>query len=317
MNSIDRRIQFYQVEWVNGDRHIRKELGFLNSVLAGIPLIETADSLYDIYIENYKDDVLSKKHADKSFWKLSKIRNTDYPLKFNKTDKTSSSLNLASDEGLQDPSHFVVFDDGFIGTELNNNTPRVATVLYREINKYLNKTPLEGINKVEIKPLFREDAWAKIDKMADINNIQIKIATNYAQFLNKNPYPRDYSIGRTFASAEAAQDMALGLTFFVRRGKNINSKRAVKQILNDIKCAITNPECFDSVKIAKIKGKTFGADFPETVDLLEDALMVTRSIAKLNDKTKAVDSLDMYEKILDSHIVLKPELEKYSSPITK
>lgn len=315
--TIDRRIQFYQVEWIKGDKHIRKELGFLNSILANMSMIETADEAFNIYIENYKNDLLSKRNSDKSFWKLSKIRNTDYPLKFNKIEKTSSSLNLTENEGLQDPAHFVVFNGVFIGAELNINTPRVATVLYREINKYLNKTHIDDISEIEIRPLLRDDAYKKIDKMIKVHNVEIKIATNYAQLLNKNPYPRDYSIGKTFASAEVAQDMTLGLKFFVRHGKNVDSKRSVKQILNDVKSAIINPECFDSVKIAKIKGQMGGSDFPETVDLLEDSLMVTRSVAKLNDITKAVDPLDMYEKILDSHTALKSDLEKYSSPITK
>jgi len=317
METIGRRIQFYQVEWAKGDNHIRKDFGFLNSILGKISLIETKDEQHAIYIENYKNDLLSENNEYKSFWRMSKIRSTDYPLIFNKTNKKSSCLDLTPEQALQDPSHFVIFEGAFLGSELNHNTPLVATILYREINKILKNSPIEDINGIEIKPLFRDDAYKKIDKMVSINRIQIKIATNYAQLLNKSPYPKDYSFGKTFASAEAAQDMVLGLTFFVRRKKDVDSKRSVKKILEDVKNAITNPECFDSVKIAKIKGKLMGADLPETIDLLEDAMMVRQQVTKIDDRTKAVSPVDMFEKILDSHNDLKDELRKYKSPITK
>ena len=94
METIGRRIQFYQVEWAKGDKHIRKDLGFLNSILGKISLIETKDEQHAIYIENYKNDLLSENNEDKSFWRMSKIRSTDYPLIFNKTNKKRSGLDL-------------------------------------------------------------------------------------------------------------------------------------------------------------------------------------------------------------------------------
>ena len=52
----------------------------------------------------------------------------------------------------------------------------------------------------------------------------------------------------------------------------------------------------------------------EFIDLLEDRLMVQKKVTRLDDKTKAVNPIDMFEKILDSHENLKPEIDKYSLP---
>ncbi len=42
--------------------------------------------------------------------------------------------------------------------------------------------------------------------------------------------------------------------------------------------------------------------------------MVQKNIAKLDKKTKAVNTRDMFEKIIDSYKILKPEIEKYALP---
>jgi hypothetical protein len=92
----------------------------MNSFLSKVPTIATADLSSEIYIENFNDALLIKDHADKSFWKISKIRKSDLPLKFDTKDKKSSPLDLKENEGLQEPSHFIVFNGAFIGSELTS-----------------------------------------------------------------------------------------------------------------------------------------------------------------------------------------------------
>lgn len=202
---------------------MEKDLNFFNSILMAIPTITTADSSFDIYVQNYSHDFFrdngdNRNHSGRSFWKISKIRTTDYPLKFNKTDKSSLPLELEENEGLQEPSHFIIFNGTVLGAELNFNAPRVATTLYREINKYLDTNSNEEVDEIEINPMLREDAYEKIDRMSEISNVMIKLSTNYARTLNGNSGQRDYSFGNTFSSAEAAEDLFMGLSFSVGQG---------------------------------------------------------------------------------------------------
>lgn len=316
MGTIERRIQFYQAIWIKGDRYIRKDLSFLNSFLSKVPTIATADLASEIYIECFNNALLIKDHVDKSFWKISKIRKTDLPLKFDTKNKKSSPLDLKENEGLQEPSHFIAFNGAFIGSELNFNAPRVATILYREINKYLESHPNDIVDRLEINPIFREEAYRKIDKISEISSVMVKLSTNYAKTLNRLP-ETNINFGKTFSSAEAAEDMYLGVSFYLGRGKKPRPRQAWDRILSDIKGLFMRPDSFDFIEAAKVRGRQFGVDSLEVVDLLEDSLMVRRNVTKLDEKTKAVDPIDMYQKILDSHKILKPEIDQYSTPIMR
>lgn len=260
MEIIERKIQFYQVIWIKDDRYIRKDQNFINDILKKIPIITAADPSFNIYIESFNGGSLINENSDKSFWRISKIRKTDLPLKFNINEKKSSPLNLSENEGLQEPSHFIVFNGAFIGAELNFNAPRVATTLYREINKYLESNPNETIGSVEINPIFREEAYKKIDKMGEISSVLIKLSTNYAKVLNKLTGQQDCSFGKTFASSEAAEDLYLGIQFYVGRGKRPKPRMAFSQIISDIRELFNQPECFDNIEAAKVRGKQFGSD---------------------------------------------------------
>lgn len=313
MDEIERRIQFYKVSWFKGEDPISKDINFLNSILMKMPKIITADSSFEICTENCNDKALVSTHTDKSFWKISKIRRTDYPLKINLDNMVNGPLDLKENEGLQEPSHFVVFNDASIGAELNFNAPRVATTLNREINKYLEKFPCD-VDEMQIEPMLRESSYNKIDKMWEISSVLVKLSTNYAETLNKIPGKRDYSFGNTFSSHEAVEDMFLGVQFYVGRGRRPKPKKFFEQVISDVRALLKQPDCLDSVEMAKVRGKQFGADSIEVVDLLEDRLMVLKKVAKLDGKTKAVNPHDMFEKIIDSYKILKPEIDKYALP---
>lgn len=313
MNEIGRKIQFYKISWLNGSNPIPKDIGFLNGILAEMPIITTADSSFDIYIHNFNNPSLVSNHIDKSFWIISKIRRTDYPLKINLDSRINSPLDLKENEGLEEPSHFVAFNDGIIGAELNFNAVRVATTLNREINKYL-KTHQHDVDEIQIEPMLRENSYNKIDKMQEISSIQVKLATNYAKALNKIPGERNYSFGHTFSSHEAVEDLFLGVQFYVGRGRRPKPKSVFRQVISDVRELLKQPDSSENVEVAKVRGKLFGADSAEVIDLLEDRLMVQKKVTRLDDKTKAVNPLDMFEKILDSYENLKPEIDKYLLP---
>jgi hypothetical protein len=313
MDEIERRIQFYKVSWFKGEDPINKDINFLNSILTGIPYITTADSSFNIYIENFNDKALVSTHTDKSFWIISKIRRTDYPLKINLDNRVSGPLNLEENEGLQEPSHFIIFGDSCIGAELNFNAARVATTLNREVNKYLEKIQC-GVDEILIEPILRDNSYNKIDNMWEISSVLVKLSTNYAKTLNKIPDQRNYSFGKTFDSHDAVEDLFLGVQFYVGRGRKPKSKKFFEQVISDVRALLKRPDSLESVEMAKVRGKQFGADSIEVVDLLEDRLMVQRKVAKLDEKTKAVNPRNMFENILDSYEILKHEIDKYSLP---
>jgi hypothetical protein len=170
---------------------------------------------------------------------------------------------------------------------------------------------------LEINPIFRENAYKKIDKMGEISSVMVKLSTNYIKTLNKLPDEEKIEFGKTFSSAEAAEDMYLGVSFYLGRGKKPRPKQAWNRILSDVKGLFKRPEFFDFIEAAKVRGRQFGTDSLEIVDLLEDSLMVRRNVTKLDEKTRAVDPSDMYQKMLDSYKILKPEIDQYSSPIVR
>ncbi|HEC91631.1 MAG TPA: hypothetical protein ENI51_01335, partial [Candidatus Atribacteria bacterium] len=165
MGEVLRKIHFYQVVWVknNGDR-IQKNAQFIHNVLSNISgqLIPKNDDEL-LYLEPYQQTTLSNSAGQ--FYRISKIRTRDLPLKFDATKKDISPLDLKDYEGLFEPSHFVIFDGKITGAEYNYYGVRwVHSKLVWLINDYLRNNPQIDIKKVEIKPILKKEVYDLIEK---------------------------------------------------------------------------------------------------------------------------------------------------------
>jgi hypothetical protein len=309
VEELTRTIQFYQVVWVrrSGDA-IRKDNAFSDSILSNICGVNEAEPAYDVSLEQYDRADLRVADINKSFYKISKIRKTDLPLKHDYSEDADLPLGLEADEGLTEPSHFVVLNGILIGAEYNHYAPRMPSVLVKKINDYLKTNLVEDLIRVEITPVLKEGMLERIDRIREISSIYIKIATDYARIISQE----DASVRTLLAAADLTQDAYLKIEFSVGRGRKLKPASAFERVLTNLRTIISRTDDMGSIKDAQIKGKEIGSATVEEYDLLEEMLVTKRQIAKIDNKTRAVESIEMYKAILDAYNSLDSYLERFT-----
>lgn len=300
MGEVNRKIHFFQVEWVkeNGER-IQKDLNFIDSVLnscSGRIIDFVGDRLF---IQGYSSG------NNRSFWRLEKIRK-ELPLKFDELQLKEEPLNLQDHEGLAEPSHFVIFDGKIIGAEYNHHGVRwINSKLVKIINNYLSENHTD-IVRVEIKPIFRKELYNLLERFVEIRGITIKIATNYAKLLAKE----DESFGKMFSAAELIDGIWLTLSFTIGSRKHVEISRFNK-IIETIKKLLRHSEATENLKIMEIKGRLEDEGSIERINLLEEMLVSEKRVAKLDERSRAVDPESMFREIVDSYYAFRDELEEF------
>jgi hypothetical protein len=310
-NTLERKIRFYQVTWAKNDGDkIVKDGDFFESILNKCIQYTSDDVDYELFLEKYASP-LSRKEINKTFWKLSKVRNSDYPLKYKYSERKNLPLELMSDEGLSEPVHFIIFDGEIIGSEYNHQGPRTNTSITRIVNTYLKGNPTEGIHRLEIKPIFRKDVYDYINKFREIKGVTIKIATNYAKLLQNEG---ELSFRDLFSAANLVDDMYLTVGFTTGRGKS-KQFSDLETLINGIKKISSRGDLEGNVKALKIEGTLKGHHEPQEFDLLDELLMTESRVAKIDEKTRAVDSIEMYKELLNTYDLLEDDIMKFKYPV--
>ncbi|EHP83582.1 hypothetical protein [Methanotorris formicicus] len=295
--TVNRKIYFYQIIWVkNNNDKVMENISFISNILDENRIIEKDENTYYTFEKfNEQNDMI--------FGKLHTIRKGDLPLEYDFNTNKTSTLNLPKNKALCEPTHFIIFDGRIIGAEFNYYGPRIS-VLKRMINKNL-KNNNNGYKKVEIKPILKTDLYDLLDEFVEIRGISIKIATDYAKLL-----ANDSSFKDLFSAANLVDNMWLSLSISVGRKRNI-SNDGFSRILNGIKKLLRRNDYAGNVDSLKIRGRLEDDGSIEEINLIEELLISEKKIAKLDEKSRCVDSMSMYEAILESYNSLRSELEQF------
>jgi hypothetical protein len=141
-------------------------------------------------------------------------------------------LDLKQDEGIYEPTHFILFNGALIGAEFNRYGPGVASGISTIIEGFIEETKTAHIKGVEIKRIFRNDVYDTIDKIPDIRGISIKIATNYAKLLKAED---DHTFGKIFSAADLVDDMSMSLSFKAGRSKKSQQANNFADLISVLK----------------------------------------------------------------------------------
>jgi hypothetical protein len=312
VKEIDRKIYFHQIEWVLDDKsRVKKERSFLDDILSKNPKI-SYDETCDIVLENL-DSLIPNKLKNSSLWRISKVRKTDLPQKYSETKMKAEPLDLKQDEGIYEPTHFILFDGALIGAEFNRYGPGVAGGLSMIIENFIETNKIAHIKRVEIKRIFRNDIYDTIDKIPEIRGLSIKIATNYAKLLKAED---NHTFGKIFSAADLVDDMSMMLSFKAGRSKKSNQSDNFVDLISIIKKILKRGDSKGNVKILNVVGKRdISDDNYEIINLLEQLMVCEKRITQIDDKTRVVSSIDMYKQIMESYETFQEELKDFITPI--
>jgi len=305
-DTLTRKIYFYQIKWIDESRKRKfKDNNFLESLLTDKFVDKSGDNnTFEVILENKNGDYPKRK--ENSFWVVSKNRKLDLPLKYNEKEGKPVSLGLLDDEGLYEPSHFIIFDGKIIAVEYNHQSISVTTGFSQILNKILEDKPKNGIVGVEITKILRPEAFERLNNISEIKGIKIKVATNYAKLQSSKK--EEYA--QMFGAAELVDDMYITLYFSVgsKRGDNRSS---FSKVISTISSLIKETDVQNNVKTLKVRGReTVGSDIQD-IDLLKDFFISETKVTKIDGKTKGVNEEDMFQKIVSSYSGNQSELTQY------
>ena len=305
IEEIRRTIYFYQLQWITTEgKKVVKGTKFFNDILGKSRNIEVND-VYDLLL---KKKPTPHKNIDdhKSYWTLSKNRKKDLPLKYDKVDDEEKSLGFGDQEALSEPSHFVLYDGKIIGAELNSNGKSVGTGLSDIITDILLNNPHQGICAVEINKILRPDAFSRINRIIEIRGVEYKIASNYAKLL----VSEENSYAEALSTSKLVDDMYITFSFTIGNQKDARSER-FQNLFNIITSIIKRKDSLDYLKRVAIRGREKSTEDIHTINLLKDFLISKTKVPKIDKKTKAVISNDMFIKIDQIHESYKTELSQF------
>jgi hypothetical protein len=116
-----------------------------------------------------------------------------------------------------------------------------------------------------------------------------------------------------FSAVDLVDDMYLRLAFTVGRGKKRKHSSEFQSVIDNIRTILGRNDMKNNLKVLEIDGIVAGHASPTSVNLLKELMMTEKQIARLDTKTKAVDSDEMYKGIIDSYSSLNTELKRFIS----
>lgn len=290
------------------EKLVMKDHDFFDSIFT-----KNAKKLYEygadydvIFQKDNPDNIIDKK----CFGKVSKIRTSGLPLKYSMSKLEEKDLGLLDDEGLFEPCHFAVFDGKIMLSEFNFYGPRVRPTVENLLNKYLKENTTGNIQEIQINPILRDDPLGTINSFNEMRNIEFRVATDYAQKIMEEQDEHN-SFSKMFSSAELVEEMFLTLNFSLGNKRPKDSLQYFRPIINIAKNLVSRDDFTDGVKTLKLNGKQIGEDDLSSINLAEQIFKTKRRITKLDTKTKAVDSEEMYLELMSLYINNKDELQKY------
>lgn len=298
MSKIRRYVYFYQISWVNEKGNtIYKNHDFFKEIFKEICVVEKFDEYWKT-VEPYS----ALNYENWTFGIISKTKTTDFPLKQNLVNNNLSSLELDDNEGLYHPSHFGVYNGTILLFENNFEGFRANSTLTNRINKYLKKHKIEGIEKVQIKPIIRSDL-KEILLNSKVRDIQISIAPGKSNILKEVN-----SIGEMFNNVNEFPDLTLNLGFSLGKRRSNNFYDSMDKIKNSF-LSLLSKDKIDSLEKFIIKVKT--DEGIDSINLLDYMFKVNVTFLKLDDKSKAIDSKEAFKSLKTIYFNYEVELNNF------
>lgn len=226
---------------------------------------------------------------------LYKLRENDFPYLFDLATGIKSGISAADTEALMEQTHFLLVPEVNLIISEYNHVGVQPTKLIFLVNKILG--PIYS-NKFEVKHLLNSKTAVRINNLETINEFQFKAGHQGLKTISNyfKVEPLDV-IDRCF---ENSTDLEFEI--IIRgKGKGNNKKNLDLKDINMFKrlCNLIyhskNKKTLD-IKTAKFKEAELNSKLP--IDLFSEYLVETVKAIKLSNRSKYIDSEDMFTKLL-------------------
>ena len=190
-----------------------------------------------------------------------------------------SDLDLEADTGLLESVHVVFFPDGIVGAEYNHFGPRIS-----RLGSYLHEKSNKIVDRATFRPLLRGDAAGQLDRLTDMRLLDFSVLPPYVEYVEQ----ADRSLGSAFAANRLVLEdpKTVQVTLTPEREAQTGALLRLKNALKEL---VGNDELRMGTRRMQVRGKCADTDRVETIDLLKDQLISTKSIVRMNPRGRALN----------------------------
>jgi|GEM_PF-1785543 len=227
-------------------------------------------------------------------------------LPFQENQGNISGVTLPKDHVLFEPSHFMIdidnagFENNIMAFEFNFYGPRIG-----KFTPYMLEKTFPVVDQVELLPLMNTDFESKLRKIGEIRKFEIGIQRNNGELLKE--------LDESFADATRVLGNLSDSEFIeiiIRHKKR--SKKPIKlsfiRNIEKLRKFFKQPGVIDNVDTFRVRAENRYSDEIETFDFLEEYLVSKRSVIKIDEKHRSVDTEAMYNSMGDAYRELKNEI---------
>lgn len=231
------------------------------------------------------------------------IRHNDLPSV--EHDGDIGPLDIPEGDGIAERTHVVLFANNIVGVENNYRGPRIG-----RLADYMKEFSM-GIDtdKFHFEPLLRNDMYERFLKLGELKLLEFKIRSSFIDVVKE----ADESLGACFDAAKRAGEPDI-VQVTMRKEKRSDS--LCQKLKDAVKFVIRNPRVHQEAQKLVARGLNTETGESEKIDLLEDKLIVVKTVAKQMARGRLISSDSMYQAIETAYAEVKDELLKASGIFT-
>lgn len=209
-----------------------------------------------------------------------------------------TTLSIAEDAGLIDVCHIVIFADGFVAAEFNQDAPRI-----RKLGEYLMFKGRNLPTAPRFQRLFERNLLDAIREIKNVKYLEVEIPPDTIDLVRK----ADKSLADAFEAQRLVNNpKTLGLYFNSRDPSDGRLKSLGMALVQEVR----GVDSYDAFEKLLIKGTDPHTGKNRRLNLLEDFLIAEVSFARSSKKSRSIDSAIAFEAIEDAYFQRHEALQK-------
>ena len=296
--TLERKIYFYRADI--GDDESGKLLSFdplpALSAISSLPFTNDNAGRYEFDTEGNALCLMDHTKSSNPTVQFFRIRRTGLP----QLEQAGhiSNLNLAPDTGLSEAIHVVFFPNNIVGSEYNHFGPRLS-----RLGHYLHTKSEGAVPKAIFRPLLRGDATKQLERLTDIRLLDMSIRPAYADIVRQ----ADRSLADAFDANSRVLDDPETVQIVVKPQKQ-SRETALESLLHRLRRFLNQDGLLQNADRFQLRGKCSDTGRVETIDLLQDQLISTKQIIRIDKRSRALDPASAFQSIHQAYQELYNDL---------
>lgn len=302
-NTLERKIHFYRADIGNdaGGRPLDFDPAPALNLIKSLPLTNDSDGYYQSDPDGNALCVVDYSDSDNQHICFYRVRRTGLP----QVEQAGSITDLVIDPeaGLAEAVHVVFFPNNIVGAEYNHFGPRVS-----RLGNYLSEKSKKAVPSATFQPILRGDAAEQLDRLTDLRSLDFSIYPAYAATVRQ----AEPSLGAAFDANARVLDNPETIQVLLKPGK-ANQSRFLNKMRNPLKRLVANNGIHENSARLEVKGRCEDTGRVEKINLLNDLLISTQQIVRMNERGRALNHEAAFQAIRDAYKGLSDSLQNASS----